>query len=446
MLCRFTSLLLALLLLLSLPLLAACNKDVPPDGLPTDKDTGADTEEKEPLPTDKVYTVYNNETQYKIVYGAEGGGILSRRTRAENLAATVKKLTGVTVPVVTDEEAESDYEILVGNTNRKESKTVTDKIGAQDVYRIEVIGTKLVLNSTEPTRINFAIRELEYVAGINDKITAKKGELSFPLAFVRSITTPKVQNVSHIGYAYTSSTAIDNKVLQGGCTDGTYGYFALENQNGNYEDTSVHRTKLSKVRLSDGKVMALTEDFELDHSNDMCYYSKKHQVIVVHNGIQAQRISFFDADTLSYVKSVDLSIRIFSLAYDPVSDRFVAGISGGFNFAVLDGDLKVTKTYSGQDLGHVKQGGDCDERFIYFVQTGATSKDSNYGYIAIYTWSGDYLGTVTVPLPKSETAQMETECIFHSGDTFYIAYNKRHLASGNNRYGHIHKMELNWNP
>lgn len=62
---------------------------------------------------------------------------------AEELAAVLKSMTGVELPVVPDTEAKTANEILIGDTNRSETKALSNR--NVYLYQTKVTGTKLCL-------------------------------------------------------------------------------------------------------------------------------------------------------------------------------------------------------------------------------------------------------------------------------------------------------------
>ena len=65
---------------------------------------------------------------------------------AEELAIIFKKMTGVELPVVADTEPESANEILIGKTNRAQSKTNATIATNEYIYRVSMLEGKLCVN------------------------------------------------------------------------------------------------------------------------------------------------------------------------------------------------------------------------------------------------------------------------------------------------------------
>ena len=106
--------------------------------------------------TVKVTIGGNDIENYRIVVPAEGNRYVT--SAAETFAGKIKELCDVELPVVTDDNAATPYEILIGHCNRPESETLLEKAtatGDGTRYEYGVINGKLVINATE----QFAIRD-----------------------------------------------------------------------------------------------------------------------------------------------------------------------------------------------------------------------------------------------------------------------------------------------
>ena len=203
-------------------------------------------------------------------------------------------------------------------------------------------------------------------------------------------------------------------VQQGAATDGEFAYMIMENQ-------IDHLCSIWKVDMQDWTVAQVEYGLDLSHGNCMAYHPARRQLVVVHNKPRYNTISFVDTDTLQIAETVQLSQDMYAIAYCESRDQYVVGISGSFNFMVLDGQLNRVAYYFGEDTGLVKQGVDCDEKYIYFPQN---NKDCTVNQIVIYDWDGNYVNTVRV------SSYQEIEDMFHVGDETYIAFN----ASGSYVY------------
>lgn len=209
--------------------------------------------------------------------------------------------------------------------------------------------------------------------------------------------------------------AIDEyRTVQGGCTDGKYLYQSLENHN-----LANHESYINKYDLSTNKLVKTSKSIQLDHSNDLTYNSKTNQIVVVHNAPNRTKISFLDADTLEYISTKTISFSIFSLGYNATTDRYVIGISGGQDFAILDSEFNLVKQYQANNTGYTTQGLECNDKFIYFVQY-------NENVIMIYDWDGNFISQVELNIDASN----EPENISLIGDVFYVGCNNEISIGG----------------
>ena len=207
--------------------------------------------------------------------------------------------------------------------------------------------------------------------------------------------------------------------FQGGCTDGRYAYCCLEDQNNNYDDTSVHRTRIAKIDVITKKLIKLSEEMELDHSNDACYNSKTNQLIVVHNGNNRNRISYIDPETLEYIGSATMPCNIFSMQYNAARDRYIIGCSSWAHYAIVNPDtltfekrFRVAPSAEYCTTKITTQGVDCDDQYVYFVQWISSERRNQ---IIVYDWEGNYCFTKNLP-----EITIESENIWHIGKDFYI--------------------------
>ncbi|MCQ2354979.1 MAG: alkaline phosphatase [Clostridia bacterium] len=82
-------------------------------------------------------------TEYKIVYPAKCD--LLTQNAALNLHDYLLSNAGIEVPVVTDKEAETEYELLVGNTNRPATAEAAATVRNSDEFVLCAVGRKVVM-------------------------------------------------------------------------------------------------------------------------------------------------------------------------------------------------------------------------------------------------------------------------------------------------------------
>ncbi|MBR6515101.1 MAG: DUF4838 domain-containing protein [Clostridia bacterium] len=106
-----------------------------------------------------VYEINDNDLRlYTVVYSATE--VDSVKKAAEDLAKYIEQSIGIALPVVTDDNAATDYEILVGKTNRENPDDVTydrNALGSDTEYVIVMQGNKLLITGTDDsTKLNTA--------------------------------------------------------------------------------------------------------------------------------------------------------------------------------------------------------------------------------------------------------------------------------------------------
>ena len=104
----------------------------------------------EPVKEDIMYFIENGATQYTIHYPEKGTE--EERLAAVHLRTALNDLTGTRLTVIDDflntktGETAAQYEILVGNTNRDESKAANAGLGADEIY-IGVKNDKIIITA-----------------------------------------------------------------------------------------------------------------------------------------------------------------------------------------------------------------------------------------------------------------------------------------------------------
>ena len=204
----------------------------------------------------------------------------------------------------------------------------------------------------------------------------------------------------------------DFNVGQGGCTDGKDFYIVLENQRveaeGGYQANS-HYSKIFKLDGETYEVVAVSQPLLIDHGNDVTYNSKLGLLVVSHNAPNLNSLSYVDPQTLELVKTMpDMEVPMYGIAYHAPTDRYLAGISLCYDMAILDQDLKLLQRFDGVDTGYVKQGIDCDDDFLYFLQFRKNC-------IVIYDWDGHYIRTVDI-----ENLAEESEAMYRKDGQWYL--------------------------
>lgn len=202
---------------------------------------------------------------------------------------------------------------------------------------------------------------------------------------------------SHIEYEADLGSGA---TVQGACVDGDYAYFAFMNG-------SV--CNIAKFNAHSWEYIEKKQITNMGHSNDMTYNSDKDYLVVANNAPYYDVVTLIDPDTLEPIKDVKIDEDIYSISYNAKRKCYVVGLSGTYDFALLDDEFKVIKEFDGVKTGYTRQGGDCDDDYIYFVQSGGNN------LLVIYDYSGAHI--TDIPMTDSD----EVENIFHIGNTFYTS-------------------------
>jgi len=102
----------------------------------------------------------NDISKYQIVVGADYAERM--QDFAGKLQNNILALTGVNVPIVTDDTAKTDYEIIIGKTNRSASDIIPQDTKVSEQYQYKLFwmlvdGNDLVINSIEQPCIEDAV-------------------------------------------------------------------------------------------------------------------------------------------------------------------------------------------------------------------------------------------------------------------------------------------------
>ena len=209
--------------------------------------------------------------------------------------------------------------------------------------------------------------------------------------------------------------------MQGGGTDGKYGYFIMVTRG----PSETAMSYIHKVDLESWEILKISQPLPLHHANDLCYDPKHHRLVISHCDVHPDWVSFVDPDTLELIETVTIPQPHYSMAFCPEKGLYVAGKSRTYDFVLLNEDFEPQRLLPGED-GHVKQGMECDEDYIYFFQTGIRNN-----WIFVFDWEGTFLRKIPVPMVG------ESENLFVWGDRLIGAFNNHEGWTGD-----IYEMKL----
>lgn len=317
----------------------------------------------------------------------------------------------------------AEFEMLIGNTNRDASVNAEAAIGNACGYSYTVNEKGVTVVGTIPAYTRDGIRAFtdEYLANnlleVDGKYYLKPASVTYveenpSFCDVAVLCAKKGLTFDYTSeFMYNLAALGSHKSAQGACVDkeGKYLYVSMQTN-----DVS----SMAKYDLKTGERLALIEGTATDHSNDMTFNAKTNSIIVVHNAPNYYRISLFKGESMEKARTADLKCKMNGLAYCEERDQYAAGISGTWNFWVLDSNFqKVGGMESGINTGKTRQGLDCDEDYVYFIQSSATGNSGNI--IMIYSWQGEFLARVEL----THNTQ-EGETLMHVGNQLYLHCNR----------------------
>ena len=193
-------------------------------------------------------------------------------------------------------------------------------------------------------------------------------------------------------------------VLQGGCSDGTYAYYILEDQT-----LKSGNCVILKYNMSDWSLVAQSGPLPLDHGNSICYNSKTNQLAVSHTKPNKSLMSYVDPDKLTLIDKVDVGFNFYSVSYNEKLNQYIFCMSG--QVAVFtDENLKILNKLTGVSLG------------LGSMQNYHTTEDNIFivncweNRIGVATYEGNVLTEIPIPIST------ELESLINVGDTFYTGY------------------------
>lgn len=228
--------------------------------------------------------------------------------------------------------------------------------------------------------------------------------------------------------AHTDANGNYCRVLQGGCTDGTY-YYAIFNDSLK-TDADEHSpdsvSAICKYDIATGELVEVYENILVCHANDATYRPDTNEILISHCLPNGEIVSVFDADTMTLKKQMTAPAPIYSIAYDPYEKCYWAGLTDeGDAFIKINLDFEqVGEVYPGVTFGYTRQSVDVDSRYIYFSRY-------NPNCILVYDKAGNFVRRLSLNITA-----LEVENVFHIGEDFYVGY---YTASAG---GRLYKLEI----
>lgn len=374
---------------------------------------------------DKVWFVRDGVSDYVVVRSESASPDVV--TNAALVYRTIGEVTGATLKIQSDwvkkgQTADQHAnEILIGKTEREAS---VELLGSVEDYTftIRVVKNQLLILGANDVML---LRAIEYFNDVimKDPNYAGEGYLALPadFSYVSEPTPATFRNLLDASDTFTTKCRIystfspvgDDRIVQGGCTDGSYFYQAVINSK-----VEPNTAVIQKIDIATKKVVKVSASLNLDHCNDLAYNAKTGQLLICHCMNASDRISFMDPETLELTGHVDVGQAFYALGYSEERDQYVIAWNGGASIGILDNNFKLVKTLNVAATGNTTQGLECDGQYIYFVQY-------KENVLLVYDWSGRLISNM--PL---KNGGIEPENIMIVGDTIYVGCNNSNWTGG----------------
>lgn len=276
----------------------------------------------------------------------------------------------------------------------------------------------------------------------SDRIAYKTDDQYYP-KIIRLAKNGKAMDIKDVAgqklYGYDT--------VQGSCTDGKNGYYALYNRN-------VEKCKIAKIRLSDNKLIGVSKVLDIHHGNDLTYNNRTKKVMAVHMTEKSMAIGVINAGTLKLEKNVTIKIPeglpgvssfkikkitgFNAIAYDSKNNRYVLRIRNLGDYLITDGNLNPIEYVTPKKKKHrqaVYAGLDVIDGYIASTQYRYNS--GGYNIVQLHNWSGKYIGTVNI------NKKYELESSFNANGKVYAVYYYPFTANGKyNRSNYVCRFDF----
>ena len=263
---------LLLVFVLAVGLLAGCGGD----GDNGDSGANAGTNTNGISVADVIF-IKNGESVYNIVRPAEGK--MDEATKSGYIFKQLKNKLGVNLKNESDEKDGTDkYEILVGNTNRPESKQALDHLktkasGRYNDYVICTIGKKIVINAYNAESLEAACKYFvenyvkpEGVKGGIDYVYATEGNFKDITVNGTNISSFSVIR-PHFNGSYLAQVEIDKMIEAVYQTTG----YMLPLEHDTYVEEGTYEIVVGNTNRKDGKKITDYDAYDITVSGNKIY-------------------------------------------------------------------------------------------------------------------------------------------------------------------------------
>ena len=389
-------------LLICVSALASCGGDSPGFPVPEteEREETVSTEAPEETTDDGEHThiIKNGKKYFRIVYPHGAGSELM--TAISGMQNAVAAVTGESLVLKSDAEevpggvSSATREILVGRTNREDSVLAWNSLETL-TFRVEVTEHNIV------------------IVGYNEKTTA--------LAVEWFVDNCIEDNISNMGEGYwridngvcylspaapfvfgnfvdgeaelkTEASKLANvpfaeegEVLQGGCTDGKYYYYAAQRQEG---------CVIYKVDAESGETVQTSSLIKGTLATDMTFNSKSNVIVAVDSTDKRTTVSVINATNLLIVGRYDMGQSISRIAYVEKDDIYAVMTEEQNLILVFSTSFALTDRIALEGENCRGFDADADHFYVYTLNEGAAT-------VKIYSRSGRYIDEVELGGPES---------------------------------------------
>jgi glutamine cyclotransferase len=199
------------------------------------------------------------------------------------------------------------------------------------------------------------------------------------------------------------------RITQGAASDGKYAYFSVRRAGADSVGGVIY-----KYDLETKEKIAVSEEIDFGHGNDLTFDTKNNRLIVCHGLSQSHVLTIVDPETLTVIERIEIKPSGSSISYNPWTNSYAMG--EGYKIDFMDADFNLIKSVSRKDYdqqGYVNQGMGSDQNFIYFP---VSYSDKTQNLLVVFDWEGNQVKEI--PLPEEH----ESQSIFVVGDTYYITF------------------------
>ncbi len=229
-----------------------------------------------------------------------------------------------------------------------------------------------------------------------------------------------VNDANKISISLEEKFSFDKKIdghhwnMQGGDTDGKYGYYAMNDGESNGESL----TRIYKIDFSTWEIVSISEPIPCGHANDVTYVADTNELVVTWCETPIENATIINAETLEYVSTVSFPYQHAVMDYSPERKQYVMGGIGKKDYTVCDENWEFVSAIPQNKLNFAMQSLECDDKLVYNIQSPNSGGDE--GYLFVYTWEGEFLHLITFDMEY----ESENICIY--GNKMILAVNDHH--------------------